>query len=385
MKFDTDHAVEWAGAFGFSRAAGSEGERRAAEIVAGELARLGLRVERAGADEKRQPAAARPWIAWLVLGLLSAALEVATHRGGAWPVRLGLALLALVWLRVIVVEGFGSALVRRLRREAASVVAWREAEAGSPPAPVCVVFHTPLDSFEPARELVPAWAATPVIAGLLGAQVFFDLTIHRNPLGLPLWYLGGTCCAVLLWVAIGVRVVRLVRGPGEAGPDDNRTGVALLLELARSWPRTTSARIDARFVATGGRRLSNDGLRALVKSIVPEFRARPTLVIDWIAPGIGRGLTLAEQGTGQLAARAAADLWIPHRVAHRAAVGRTHWPLGRHGPGYVGMIGDGISARAKRAAAPEPDALGRAAQLATEVALRWARRIETPAEHAASR
>jgi hypothetical protein len=112
-----------------------------------------------------------------------------------------------------------------------------------------------------------------------------------------------------------------------------------------------------------------------VHTIVHDWPARPTLVINWLAPGIGSGLTLVEQGTGQLVARAAADLWIPHRVAHRAAITRDHRPFGRQGPAFIGMVGSAVASGRRSAPAPaiEADALGRAAQLAMEVALRWAR------------
>ena len=151
----------------------------------------------------------------------------------------------------------------------------------------------------------------------------------------------------------------------------------MLLELARGWPRGTDSRIETRFVATGGRTLDRAGLRALLHAIDTEWPARPTLIVDWLAPGIGPGLALLEHGTETLAATAARDLWIPHRVIHRAAVCRQHWPSGRHGPGYIGMVGDAVAGSRRRigAAAIDADALGRAAQLATEVALRWARRI----------
>jgi hypothetical protein len=82
-----------------------------------------------------------------------------------------------------------------------------------------------------------------------------------------------------------------------------------------------------------------------------------------------------EQGTGQLVAKAAADLWIPHHIAHRAAIARDHRPFGRQGPAFVGMVGSAVAPARRSAPAPaiEADALGHAAQLATEVALRWAR------------
>jgi hypothetical protein len=373
MRFDTARAMEWTEAFTFPRAAGSDGERRAGQMAGDALAQLGLRVERLEIQGRRMPESTQPWLGWFGVGLWSLALEVGTHLAETWPFRLALALGALLWLRLTAVEGFvlGGPWLRRFATT--NVIAWRAVEGAHPP--LCVVFHTPLDAFEPGRELVPRWLATPVVAALLGAQVFFDLTINRNPLGLPFWRVAGLCFALVLWVAIGVRISLLVRRQG--GPDvrDNRTGLALLLELARSWPQGTDARIETRFVATGGRALDRAGLRALVRAMGHDWPARPTLVVDWLAPGIGSGLTLAEQGTDRLAVKAAADLWIPHRVAHRAAIARDHRPFGRQGPAFVGMVGSAVAPTRAPAAAHviEPDALGRAAQLATEVALRWAR------------
>jgi hypothetical protein len=376
MRFDTTRAMEWVERFGFPRAAGSAGEGRAGELAAGELERLGLRVERIALAGRRMAGPAQRWLGWFGVAVWSAALEVATHQGAAWPVRLGLALGALLWLRLTTVEGFTLGVPWPwLRRFATTnVIAWRAAE-GEPP-PLRVVFHTPLDTFEPRRELVPRWLATPVIAGLLGAQVFFDLTINRNPLRMPLGHWAGLCCAILLWLAIGMRIYLRVRRGCAAATDvcDNRTGLALLLELARSWPPGTEGKIETRFVATGGRALGRAGLRALVLAIVREWPARPTLVVDWLAPGVGAGLTLMEHGTDRLAARAAADLWIPHKVARGAGIAHDHRPLGRTGPAYVGIIGSNVAARRAATMAIEPEALGRAAQLAAEIALRWARK-----------
>jgi len=382
MRFDTARAVEWARTFAFPRAAGTEGERKAAVIAAEELARLGLRVERVAVQGSRLPGLAEPWLGWLGVGAWATGLAWAVHRGTHWPVRLALAVGALLWLRLTAVEGFllGRALLRRVATT--NVIAWREGK-GEPP-PLRIVFHTTLDTFEARRELVPPWLATPVIAGLLAALVFCDMTINRNPLRLPSWCWpwSGPLFLLLLWLTIGMRIARLVGGTGRPDARDNRTGLAVLLELARGWPRGTDSRIESRFVASGGRTLDSAGLRALVHAIGTEWPARPTLIVDWLAPGIGPGLALLEQGTETLAATAARDLWIPHRVVHRAVVGRQHWPLGRHGPAFVGMVGDAVAAhRAPVAAlAIEPDALGRAAQLATEVALRWARRKQKPDE-----
>jgi hypothetical protein len=311
------------------------------------------------------------------VALWATALAVATHAGSTWPVRLALALGALLWLRVTTVEGFHLRGLWPRRVATTSVIAWREPEGTEPP-PLRVVFHTALDTFDPGRELVPGWLGTPVIAALLSAQIFADLTVNRNPLGMPRWFWpwAGVLCWCLLVAALSARIVLMVGGRGRPGVVDNRTGLAVLLELARGWPRGTTQRIETRFAATGGRALDRAGLRALVHAIDRDWPARPTLVIDWLAPGIGPGLALLEQGTDHLAETAAADLWIPHHVVHRPGLRREHWPFGRHGPGYIGMVGSAAAAPSPPAVSPE--ALGRAAQLATEIALRWARKKQVP-------
>src|SRR5438045_2081187 len=106
MRFDTARAMEWVGTFAFPRAAGTEGERRAAEIAAAELDRLGLQVERVGIHGSRLPALVQPWLGWVGVGAWATGLAVATHLGAAWPVRLTLSVGALIWLRLTAVEGF---------------------------------------------------------------------------------------------------------------------------------------------------------------------------------------------------------------------------------------------------------------------------------------
>ncbi len=382
MRFDTARAVEWAGTFAFPRAAGTEGERQAAAIAADELVRLGLRVERIEVKASRLPRLAEPWLGWLGVAVWASGLVLGAHRGAAWPVRLALALGALFWLRLTAVEGFplGRTLMRRVAT--LNIVAWREPKGE--PSPLRVVFHTSLDAFDARRELVPPRLTTPVIGALLAALIFCELTINRNPLRLPSWIWPGLgpLFLLLLWLTIGMRIARSLGRTVSPDARDNRTGLAVLLELARGWPPGTDRRIETRFVATGGRTLDQAGLRTLLHVMDTQWPPVPTLIVDWLAPGIGRGLSLLEHGTETLAATAARDLWIPHRVIYRAAVCCQHWPLGRHGPGYIGMVGDAVAgSRAPiDSTAIDADALGRTAQLATEVALRWARRKQKPEE-----
>jgi hypothetical protein len=375
MRFDTARAIEWAGRFAFPREAGTDGERRAAEVVAGELGRLGLQVDQVAVQGSRLPALAEPWLGWVGLAAWSTALALATYKGAAWPLRLALAIGASAWLYLTAVGSLRLAWAWPRRVATTNVVAWRMVE---PSPQVRVVFHTTLDAFDPGRSLVPPWLATNVIALLLAGQIFVALTARRDSSGLPAW--SGLLLLGLLWLAIGGRVWRLAGRGGRADLRDNRTGLAVLLELARTWPRGTHARIETRFVATGGRALDRAGLHALARAIACEWPARPTLVVDWLAPGIGTGLALMEEGTAQLAVSAAEDLWIPHHVIHLAGVRRELWPFGRKGPGYVGMVGDAIDKPADPAQGIDPDALARAAQLATEVALRWARKEQARVE-----
>ena len=112
-------------------------------------------------------------------------------------------------------------------------------------------------------------------------------------------------------------------------------------------------------------------------AIEAEWPAKPTLVVEWLAPGIGPGLALLERGTGRLAESAAADLWIPHHPIRHPDIRRAHWPFGRRGPAYVAIVGGELDTPPATDRPIDPDALTRAAQLATEIALRWARRNRT--------
>jgi hypothetical protein len=277
-------------------------------------------------------------------------------------VRLVLAFGALSWLRLSC-AGFASLAGWPPRTTSTNVIAWRDQ---APTPSVRVVFLTTLQSFDPRRAAVPAWISTPAIGLLLIALVIADLTVHRNPFRLPDW--AGTLALGLLWIALCGRIWWLVRPPDAPDVGDNRTGLGLLLELARSWTGARSAPIETRFVAAGGW----GGLQALVRAMARECPGTPTLLVEWLDPGIGPALGLVEHRTGRLAGSAAADLWIPHRVLPVSRACRRHWPWRDADPGtcYVGMAGSAIG----KARTIDPHALGRAAQLVTEVALRWARR-----------
>ncbi len=141
-------------------------------------------------------------------------------------------------------------------------------------------------------------------------------------------------------------VVRAATPPRCRG--DNRLGLAFLVELARSWPKSVRNRVDVRFVVQGGPR----GASGPVASA-------SHLVIEIADPGLGPTLFIA--GTkSQLALDAARDLWVPY-AAFRPRMGSID-PRAS-----VVIAGD------LRNTTVDEAAIGRAAQLVVEVALRWAR------------
>ena len=231
---------------------------------------------------------------------------------------------------------------------------------------VRVVFQTPLHGLVPRRRGV-AWWASSVVLGVLVASLLL-------PGGWAMPILG------LLWVLVLVGSWRSLRGSRVPGFWGDRSGLAVLLELARTWPRRAEERVEAHFAAVGGHGFDGDGARGLARTVRSEWPAKPTLTIGFLAPGVGSGLILASRTHETLARSAASDLWVPHRSVRWRPW--TRW-AGASGPSdaVVWLIGDAAFARPGRGgeSATDPEAMGRAAQLATEIALRWAKQAATAA------
>ena len=72
-----------------------------------------------------------------------------------------------------------------------------------------------------------------------------------------------------------------------------------------------------------------------------------------------------------LAEKAAADLWLDWPVVHSVFLRGDHWPTEEVETEFVALVGIGRDGRVLEDI--EPRTLASAAQLATEIALRWAR------------
>lgn len=150
-------------------------------------------------------------------------------------------------------------------------------------------------------------------------------------------------------------------------PGDNRTGLALLGEIAREWPRSTTSRLDLEIRVLGHRE------PAQWRAIEREWGDRPTLVLNLDAPGTGAEIFVVGSGEAiRLADEAARDLWLPYRRLRFAPGPLDHEFL---------VNTPGLSITSARGAEPiEPGLLAASGLLVYEIALRWAGRIRAGAD-----
>src|SRR5208282_2367539 len=79
--------------------------------------------------------------------------------------------------------------------------------------------------------------------------------------------------------------------PRTSRPGDG-SGPALLVEMARAWPKPWSERFEPLLVAAGGMNFGFAGVREMVRLIREEGNEKPTLVVVILAPGVGQELTI---------------------------------------------------------------------------------------------
>lgn len=340
MKFDADRAVGLARTFPSDRRPGSPAEWQAAEAIAAHLAAAGLHVERATIETPAEPEAPSATIA--CGAIFAGALLVATSwafgmRFGPDPLTLAMGFSGLTLLGLI---------ERKLKTGAWSAARWKRplvrawAKAATDGATARIVFvgrvASPLSSRARAWKRLLSWFEMTWLAALV----------------LPCFYYGSWTwlghAGAIAMILLGVIALLWPRARRLAPTDaDQRTGLALLVELARSgWAQTQFA---TEFIALGG---SLDSTR-----LSDAWNDRPTLVITLEAPGVGPSLGLFGPQR-DLAMSAARDLWLPAvEIAGGALVLRS---------------GFGIGA-ANDTAVIQPATLAAAAQLIEEVTLRWSK------------
>jgi hypothetical protein len=228
------------------------------------------------------------------------------------------------------------------------------------------------------------------IAGVLVAAPLWSRLLRSSwtPLVAALWLGGLVLMAVKPGMRPGLRARRTIGPPRnidarlavENAPDhrvvvcsplaarpvrgraDNRTGLAVLAELARTLPRSHGARVELHLIGIGG--VPGVGMRRLVRQIGRVWRDKPTLVIVLTDPGFGSDIRIGGSGPGaEMAFDAANDLRLPHRPQWRTV----RLAL-RDGDATVALGGD------RRASSADAALLHATGQLVEELILRWARR-----------
>jgi hypothetical protein len=180
-----------------------------------------------------------------------------------------------------------------------------------------------------------------------------------------------SACRVVFLSNVGP-LPSLRMAPRTSRPGDG-SGPALLVEMARAWPKAWSERFEPLLVAAGGMNFGFAGVREMVRLIREEWDEKPTLVVVILAPGVGRELTIRGRPKALLrqSCEAAKSLWIPvESVGARPGMpmGRS-WPVPSRFRDHIVLTG--ASYRDAKPPPVDPAALARAAQLASEIALRW--------------
>ena len=153
----------------------------------------------------------------------------------------------------------------------------------------------------------------------------------------------------------------------------NGSGPALLLEMARAWPKAWTDRFEPMLVVAVGMCSGFAVVREMVRLIREQWNETPTLMVVMLAPGMGRELTIwgRPRSLRLMVREAARSLWIPVKtgmtptgmlLGHR-------WQVSSRLCDQIVLMG----AEYKNARPPpvDPAALTRTAQLASEIALRW--------------
>lgn len=388
MRFDATRAMTVVDELGDSRFAGADGEARLADFVAERLTTIGCQVERLSVAGSRWPGRIGPWVGWLGYGcLITSAYGLILLERTVASLSVALLLVCSLTLYGFLV-GIGIRPGHRRPPFGTAPVVIASLSNHSP-ASVRVVFQAILADLRPSFFhiiLKSKYYKLSWINGLLytclGLVVLGTIrpgrAVGAMVHAVALHYVGPLMLAVNWLLIVGVLAWewRLARSRPDACVPDRR-GLAVLLELARSWPRTGSRPIEPVFVAVGGQHLDHAGSREVVRRLRSDWAKQPSLLILLLAPGAGEALWLSTRErpgewlwtTAEVAHAAARGLWIPSRVVPLPALLR-FWPLAGWGP-VVALMGS--NPRDYAGAAADPAALARAAQLATEIALRWAK------------
>lgn len=303
---------------GWKRPSASEGELWAAEWIAARLGEAGLNEVRL----EREPAHGGYW--W-PLGLLSLASGLAALLGGRLTRLLVGALAALgIWDELALLRGVWTRRFAR-RRRTTNVVG----ELGSRDARTCVVLIAHHDAAHSGAIF------DPTVTYALGRR--FPKTIARLRAWPRIMYL---VLAGPILVALGSRRLGAVFSLGSAaafadiarsevvdGANDNLSGVAALIVLARALSQNPPEDVRVVFLSAGSEESFEEGSQAFLRRNRASFPDGSTYVIAIDA--VGSPYLLLVEGEGMLE-RLEYDIALKYTIeqaAHDAGIEmiREHW------------------------------------------------------------
>ena len=390
MKFDAARAKRIVEELGDPRFAGPAGEIRVADYVEEQFEKLGFTIERHEVEGSRVPGRVAPWLGWLGYGgLITAAHAMLLQpKPGFGVLAIFMVMLAHTWLTFFLLNRirYGRSMARR---ESAALLIGRPTADFSPS--VRVVFQAVLGGLEtdlfPLLGLNRPWAMRTLYVCFLVTTMFASVAKlgGRAPVASVVLVSINTGFVVVIWLAILSilgRELRLSRSENGSHHADG-LGLALLLEMARGWSRTRSMPIEAVFVAAGGQRLDYAGSREVVRLLQSEWPAKPSLLLLFFAPGAGGErrvfpiVSLARPGMDELVKDVARSLWIPIKSFADPWSHFQLWPFERKFRAAQVVVFTGSGSPPAADASVDTHVLEHAAQLATEIALRWARKQQS--------
>src|SRR5579883_2970472 len=236
MRFDAERVAALAETWNYPRLGGTEGERRAAEAVAVELERAGLKVEHLPAKVGFSDVSA------FVAALISIPLSlcfVFLPLGVPAPIRAGLAGLVVTTL-------FGTWWLAKRHFRGPEQQGRANIVLGRPSTPdqplhrliVMVTLHTQLS----LRPLLVALGLS--FACIVTLSKIVDWVVDRSPM-----LVQAPMILPAVWlVALGTVWAFAWRKPAPVRAGDT-TNLAFLVELARTWPSVMRRRFDVSFIA----------------------------------------------------------------------------------------------------------------------------------------
>ncbi len=320
------------------RASCSAGELEAAQLIAAELRRHG--VEAVVERPRVHGTYWWPWVITSTTGLLAARAARAGRRGVA------VALAALATAAVVDDINAGRRWLRAVlpKRSTANVLAW----VGDPTARSTLIVVAHHDAAHTGIFFNPA------ITDALSRRAHWSAEAQAPPIMLPL-ALGPGLCAIgalpglrrladlgrLVCAGIILSVLNIAGSPTVPGANDNLTGVAILVGLARRLQSEPIAGLRVLLLSTGAEEALMDGMHAFARDHLATLDPTCTHVLCVDSVGSSQ-LTLAEEqgmlrlvthdpDLNRLVSECAQDAGIPLRRGLRMRFGTDGYISARRG------------------------------------------------------